>query len=220
MIKLLGLHKKHVSTRGFVFGTGMSVSILLDELKFPVALLTSEIVIGCKQTYRRVPLRYWVSMDPSYYRREKAALAGTTFLKFVPTDALDPGETEDATVVALPRLPDTRSPGAIPISFDDLRTDGDTGLAALRIAYLLGLNPIYLVGLADRIWKERMHFHTESKRIVSDAVVQAMGSELLPFVQAITADGVRVISCSSISNLNTLVPYVDIRALDMGVDQF
>lgn len=216
MINLLDLHNKHASKRGFVIGTGMSVSVLLDDFKFPPALLASEIVVGCKQVHRRLPLRYWVSMDPLFYEREKAALAGTCFVKFIPAEALDADGAQDATVIPLSPLPEAKPPGAVPAGFDDLSTDGDTGVVALRIAYLLGLDPIYIIGLADRIYDGKMHFHAESKRIVSDAVVQAMGSELFPLIEVVRARGITVASCSPISNLNSAIPYVDIRTLQIA----
>jgi hypothetical protein len=213
MIDLPDLHNKHRSTRGFVVGTGMSVSILLDEFRLRKERFASEIVVGCKQAHRRFPLRYWVSMDSSFYEREKTTIAGTGFIKFIPAETNSVEPEYDATVVPLPPLSKAKLADAFPNKFDDLSIEGDTGVVALRIAYLLGLNPIYLIGLADRIYDGKMHFHAESKRVVSDVVVSGMSIELLPFIQSARARGVTVASCSPISNLNGVIPYVDIRSL-------
>jgi hypothetical protein len=213
MIDLADLHNRHRSTRGFVVGTGMSVSILLDEFRVSRERFVPEIVVGCKQAHRRLPLRYWVSMDSSFYEREKTALAGTGFVKFIPAGTSSDEPEHDRTVVPLSPLSKAKPADSVPSEFGDLSIEGDTGVVALRIAYLLGLDPIYLVGLADRIYDGKMHFHAESKRVVSDMVVSAMSTELFPFIQAIRARGVTVASCSPISNLNGIVPYVDIRTL-------
>jgi hypothetical protein len=157
-------------------------------------------------------------MDVSFYEREKAALVGTGFVKFLPSAATCDEADPDVDIVSLSPVPKAKSPGSIPNGFSDVSIEGDTGVVALRIAYLLGLNPIYMIGLADRIYDEKMHFHAESRRIVSDTVVQAMGSELFPFIEAIRARGIRVVSCSPISNLNVAVPYVDIRTL-LGAEE-
>ncbi|GGK42843.1 hypothetical protein [Salinarimonas ramus] len=207
----------HAGRRGFVIGTGMSVSIVVNEFGLRPSLLASEIVVGCKQAHRLFPLRYFVSMDAPFVHREAEALAGSPFVKFV-TDAIEtvPTNARDDTLVPLSASLRPRSGVVVPTGFEDIRTDGDTGLVALQVAYLLGLDPIYVLGLGDRLHEGRLHFHGESKRVRSQDTVSAMAGDLLPLVSELVAAGVAIRSCSPISNINTIVPYVDIRNVTRG----
>jgi hypothetical protein len=208
------LQGRHRGERGFVLGTGMSIALMLDQCRVPMTTLGPEVVVGCKQVYRQCPLRYWVSMDFELYLRERHALSQLSFLKFVPQvptrmDAVK----NDRDLIALPRQRARSLPTAIPNGFSDLCIDADTGVVALRIAYLLGLNPIYLLGMNDGIYQGRLHYHDESKRVPSEQELVAMASDMVPFISAIVELGVSVISCSPISRLNAVIPFVDICTL-------
>ena len=208
---LLGRHAGHP---GFVIGTGMSVSVLLDELLVPPQAFDEEIVLGCKQIHRDFKLSYWVCMDTAFHLREQNKIAQKSFTKFVPyNESIDEDIPPDPNRISLPHKEPISSPDTVAESFDDLCIASDTGVIALRIAYLLGLNPIYLIGLSDNIYKGKLHYHSESKRIVAEQTVTTMGNELIPFIEAISEKGTQVISCSPISILNAVVPYVDVRTV-------
>jgi hypothetical protein len=211
-----GLLSIHRGRRGFVLGTGMSISIVFDELELSPGVLSQENVIGCKQTYKSFDLRYWVSMDPSYYAREFAKIRLCPFLKFVPdVEGYAVDLDADRSLIRLPYRPGTQCADALPRDFASLGIEADTGVVALRLAYLLGLNPIYVLGLGDGIHRGRLHFHAESKRNTSEAEVLSMGRDLFPLIEAMRAAGVDVFSCSPISRLNEAAPYVDIRSLGL-----
>lgn len=203
-----GLHR---GRRGFVVGTGMSIAVVFDEMHVSPDRLDGEIVVGCKQVHRRVKLTYWVSMDLDFYARERALLARSPVVKFTPALA-DHGD--DPTLVCLPAREAMTTSATLPIRLADVGTGGDTGVVALRIAYVLGLQPIYLLGMNDPIHRGRLHFHDESRRPRSPGTVASMGEPMRALIRAIERAGVEVYSCSPISELNRVVPYVDIRTLD------
>jgi hypothetical protein len=211
------LERKHSGRRGFVLGTGMSVSIVVNELQVSPHNLDGEITIGCKQAYKKFNLRYLVSMDETFFLKDRSPLLSREFIKFIPSscgaDSLNAEFCDDSTVILLQRSADKRPADSIPAGFADLCIDSDTGVVALRIAFLLGLNPIYLLGLHDPIYKGRLHFHDESKRPTAESEVLSMGEEMVPFVKALVARGIEVISCSPISRLNGVIPYVEIASL-------
>lgn len=202
----------HRGRRGFVLGTGMSIAIVFDDMRISPDRLDAEIVVGCKQVHRRVKLAYWVSMDRDFYARERARLAGSSFVKFTPAGAND---GDDPTVVGLPAREATTASTLLPVRLAEVGADGDTGLVALRIAYVLGLRPIYLLGMNDPVHRGRLHFHDESKRPRSPEAVASMGEPMRALIAAIERAGVSVYSCSPISELNRVIPYVDIRTLDL-----
>ncbi|WFU42029.1 hypothetical protein QA640_05915 [Bradyrhizobium sp. CB82] len=211
-VPLNSLLSRHEGRRGFVIGTGMSVSILLDQFGYDANNLRQEVVVGCKQVHRRVPLTYWLSMDLPFFEREHVAIASSPFVKFAPVGAGRVGAQRVPGLIELAGEHSGPRP-TVPETFNDLALAEDTGLVALQIAYLLGLNPIYVIGLGDRIHEGRMHFHDESRRPLTHTVADSMGKAVVDFVRSLQTVGVAVRSCSPISVLNEVAPYVDIRSI-------
>lgn len=191
----------HADRRGFALGTGPSINIILDEYGFSPELLTNEIVIGCKHVCEKFPVGYMVSIDTGYYSRHYTTLVDKEFIKFIPKVFIkDIDVTADKTLVQIPysnslnkggKMP----PETLPTSFDNLCIDSATGVVALRIAYMMGLNPIYLLGMDSTLYKNNSHFHHEYRTRRTDQHMIAMGKDFPPTIKAMQNKGIEIISC-------------------------
>jgi hypothetical protein len=204
----------HRNVPGIVFGTGMSMSLVLEGEGLTREDLLPAVVIGIKQSYRMINSQYWVCMDDVYYDLDRARILGISATKFV-LGAPRPSEDakSDRQIVLLSKPADGAPATSDSQRFAELCTRSDSGVAALRIAHLLGLNPIYVVGLGDKVYDGQFYFHTDS--VATDADPTAIFSRKSPrmktYVQEMRAGGTEVISCSPISSLNDVIPFVPLK---------
>jgi len=207
---LSSFDNKHVGQRGFLLGTGPSINIILDEYGFTSDLLYKEIVVGCKHVCRFFPVDYMVSIDAVYYKQDYNYLIEQKFVKFLPQVHIDGVDLDsDNTVVTLPYNSDVPR-NRLPTSFEDLTINDETGIVALKIAYLLGLNPIYMLGCDATTYEGKTHCHTRYRR----RKTAPPGRYFYTFLTALKKNNIEVFSCSPISKLNKVIPYVDIRTLE------
>jgi hypothetical protein len=201
----------HQNVPGVVFGTGMSMSLVLGGRELTMQDLHPAVVVGIKQSYRMIDSTYWVCMDDVYYDIDRSRILNISATKFT---LASPSPTEDARkdnqIVLLKKSAEGEQAKTDSERFSELCSKSDSGVAALRIAHLMGLNPIYVVGLADKVHNGQFYFHTDS--VATDVDPNAIFSRKSPrmktFVEEIRASGTDVISCSPISSLNEFVPFV------------
>lgn len=219
-MKLSSFNNIHEGKRGFVLGTGPSINIILDEYKFVSDLLYNEIVVGCKHVHTLFPVNYMVSIDTGYYTNHYKEIVDKKFIKFIPKVFIkDIDVTVDKTLVQIPYSNSVNKggkmpPETLPTSFDNLCIDSATGVVALRIAYMMGLNPIYLLGIDSALYKSNSHFHHEYKGVRTNKHMVSMGKDFPPTIKAMQNKETEIISLSPISYFNPLVPYVDIRQIE------
>lgn len=220
--KLKGFDGLHKNKRGFVIGGGPTL-YEYKEQGFDFSLLENEITVAANVAYDLFKPTYLVWEDgfiPDNFSDEITGLEGCTkfcpsyIAKKYPNLASNPdvyvlhvlaGSSADVNV-----LPKTFSK---PISFWN-----NTGVVALRLAYLLGLYPIYLLGIDLRKSLEgRTHFHDKygKARHGRPKVSNYDGfyNAFKVTIEAIRREKVRVYSCSRISPLNEIIPYKDLREL-------
>jgi hypothetical protein len=93
----------------------------------------------------------------------------------------------------------------------------NSGVWAIRLAYILGLSPIYLIGIDVKKQDEKgnTHFHQDYDRnrvkVISN---ERYDNFLLAWQRTIfllKKKNIQIFSCSKISNLNNIIRYVDIK---------
>jgi hypothetical protein len=209
---LIDFSWKHRGQRGFVLGAGPSINIL-NEQSFDWNLLDEEIVVGVKRTYRFCKLTYLVSIDTRFIETEYShseEFRRTACIKFIPKQYMASSDAEtDPTYVCLPYF-DKRHPNdELPTSFSEVDINSNSGCVAVRIAYALGLNPLYLIGLDGVTHNGKTHWHDDYEN-----VVKGVGQHTIPilkFIRAAKKQGVIFYSCSPISKLNDEITYVSIK---------
>jgi hypothetical protein len=107
--------------------------------------------------------------------------------------------------------------GGVGLSFDDFRSSSDSGYSAIQLAVLKKYNEVYLMGFDFTTEGSKTHYHN----IYGGRCPVAYRSRLDWFLteyerlfrEIREKTGVKVFSCSKISKLNGLIPYVDIGTI-------
>jgi len=141
-------------------------------------------------------------------------------IKFSPKNAFDRLELGTLDNTIFPIINGKKQENTYDSSFSKpISLWNNTGLACLRIAVLLGLNPIYIVGidLTVKDKKGRTHFHNEyePERINKTREIRT-GQWLEAFdktIKNLTTMGIDIYSCSLTSKLNSIIPYINIKEL-------
>lgn len=196
--------------RGFVVGGGPSISEYDKNL---LTKLDSEIVIGTNKSYKIINPTYTVIGDSWYYD------TFTEEIELLKHEVIFPSTIKLRQIlnhyVILNRKdqPDKEVPTSFknPISFKN-----NAGCTALRVAYLLGCNPIYLVGIDCRLELEpdrvRTHWHEyypQNRRPSKDRlkVFYNLWTDLIGKM----SESRKIYSCSPTSELNKFVEWIDLK---------
>lgn len=199
-----GFTNKHVGRRGFVIGGGPSCKVLKDYD------LADEIVVGANHANIIAPADYLVSVDSGFVRSFREDWLQIPCVKV--TRKIFQTERKyigDPNAIYTDGK-ETRD--SFPIHIQHVSINGSSGLLALRVACLLGLNPIYLVGIDCTTVEKQSHFHTRYKFPLSELSTNSFTEPFTRFIKA-NENKVEIISCSSISLLNKVIPYEDIQSL-------
>jgi hypothetical protein len=198
---------KHCGKRGFVVGGGASIGALLDE-GFEPSVLDTEIVVGANKAYKFCRLSYFASVDPSFIQRFSAEINLLDCVKFIP-ERYEQGLLVNSVVkLPDPKLRHKRS--TLPTGFLTMSHVGGSGTFAIRVAYLLGLNPIYLIGFDCTRLHGKSHFHNDYPKPLLEEQAKAFYLALATLVDNLSKN-VAIYSCSSISLLNARIPYIPLR---------
>lgn len=202
---------KHKGQRGFVIGGGSSIiGMDLDWLK-------DEVTIGANKAYKIFEPNYLTICDWRFcvlYGKEMIREAPNC-IKFTKDNFLPRMGVQVPNLLGLKVDRQRQGEGYLTHRFEDPVTFPNAGGTALIVAYMLGLSPIYLVGIDCRKVDEKTHFHTDydkkdqEKRIASGLYTR-MRRAFEPLLKQLKEKNVEVYSCSPISILNGLIPYTDL----------
>lgn len=219
LIKPEQYNQKHKGKRGFVIGGGSSIKSL-QERGFDFTKLTSEISVGVNKSYELFVPTYLVFGDAYFWRKFSKEIEQVDCTKIAPMNILGGSGKAKQISNLLPIKRTANSQQNLPTSFGNpICFVNNSGVAALRIAYLLGLNPIYLVGMdigPDPVTEET-HFHnaykSDSNRTTRPQRYVQFQNSFKETIKQCAKVGVKVYSCSPFSPLNSSAPYVDLTTL-------
>lgn len=197
--------KIHIGKRGFVIGGGESINTLIKNGLDIKKLLRNEITIGTNRSYLLGTSTYHTAMDPPYFREDADKLFSLNTNLLV-TDMIGHEYSDSSKLTILKRV-NYKGSNIISESFaDGIYYGKSTGYIAMNVAHVLGLNPIYLLGL-DLVG---YHFHKgygkskDSKLHKDHANIE---KEFRNGIKELGIRGTKVISLSSISVLNDIISY-------------
>jgi len=107
-------------------------------------------------------------------------------------------------------------------TFDDFRTGINSGYCALQLAIILGYKEIYLLGM-DLTPQRETHYHHlyfRSKRTF-DKLLKKYSEFFRQGISQVAEErpDIKIYSCSSVSSLNDLIPYVPLERIGKEDDR-
>ena len=205
---LSSYNNKHKGQRGFLIGGGTSIKYL-QESGFDFSQLKDEITVGVNKAYRLFIPTYLVFGDDFFWKHFSQEIRALQCIKFAPSQILR-GYSDPSI---LPLRTSTNYQEVLPRGLDaSVSFINNSGVAALRILYCLGCNPIYLFGI-DLIENNigETHFHNDYARFgrhTTPAKYKTFHTEFARTLSALKTKNISVFSCSEVSSLNTIIPYV------------
>lgn len=217
-MNLKAFDNKHAGNRGFVIGGGPSIFPLLLRSDMSIKGLEREITVGANKAYKILEPTYLAICDWRFcvlYGKEMTQEAPYTY-KFTKDTYLPKMGVAVPNLYGLKVDGDRMGQGFLTHSFEDPMTFPNAGGTALIIAYMLGLNPIFLVGIDCCSDRNMTHFHNDyDEKDQAERIKTGLYTRMMlvfePLLKQLKKKGVTVYSCSSISALNDLIPYIDIR---------
>lgn len=219
---LRAFNNKHAGKKGYVIGGGPSILELQVRSDLSLLSLQKEITVGANKAYR-----IYEGFEPTYlafcdwkfcvlYGKEMAREIPTT-VKFTKELYINRIQIDIPRLYGIPVNKENQGKGILSTSFDEPMAFPNAGGTALIIAYLLGLNPIYLVGIDCKNYYGVTQFHNDYDRKDQDRRIESgLYERMLIVFESLLSQlkecGIEVYSCSSISDLNQFIPYVDIRS--------
>jgi hypothetical protein len=206
----------HEGERAFIIGGGPSIRDIHTR-GFNWEKLNESITFGVNKAYKLLHPRYLVFGDASFWEEYRLEITPVMCPKFFPKEWL---KTHNIDVPkGVPVYTDFTHRSALPQTpFSAISLWGGSGVYALRIAYLMGCNPIYLVGMDIGANEEgKTHFHNDYiqskfpkvKQLWFDTCYKSFRETIL----ALEERYIKVFSCSKTSRINDVASYVDLDSL-------
>jgi hypothetical protein len=201
---------KHEGQRAFIIGGGPSVSTILETGFNFSEELKDEITFGINKAYHLLTPTYLVFGDAYFWKHFEKEVKQVQCMKIVPDNIVR--NYRDDSFLFLRRSPSPKD--VLPTTLaGKISFINNSGVAALRIAYMMGCNPIYLVGIDVKLLEDgRSHYHNyyEGLRAAPPTRYKQFYTEFQRTLEALKGKR-QVISCSDISALNDLIPYIPIQ---------
>lgn len=207
----------HEGKPGFVIGGGTSLDYLIENPDL-LEQLNNYVTVGTNKSYILLEPDYLVIIDDYLwddFNHELLGLENTQIFAPEYSTCGHNARAEEASNIHIfngllgrYNLPESM--------LDPISTKNNAGVTALRIAYVLGLNPIYLLGIDLRDEDlERFNFHNEYDKERQDKIslskIQVFKKAFHQTIEAIHRKGVQVYNCSHLSTLNvTYKPITEI----------
>jgi hypothetical protein len=205
-------NEKYLNSRGFVIGGGESIKGLIESGLNISKLLANEVTIGTNKSHLLGKSTYHLVMDVDYFKTDKENLLKQNLYV---SDTIWTN-CPDLKLRPIKRL-GVKTSKIISKSFEEgLYYGRSTGYLAMNLAHILGCNPIYLLGI-DLVG---FHFHQgygERKDQRLPREHRVIENELRAGIKFLQDIGIEVVSLSSVSRLNDIIPY-DISILSQYIE--
>lgn len=218
IVDLNRFNNKHKDSRGFIIGGGPSI-LDIQNSGFDFKILQNEITVGVNKAYILFTPTYLIWTDAYFFKTFKEEVFKLDCVKFCPANVAKKFSLKNDKICIIRRDKDAKGNTYVSSMSDPIPMWNNSGVTGLRIAYILGLNPIYLVGfdIHHTDEKDRTHFHTEydNKRIskTTPKRYELFYDSFSKTIKDLKAINIKIYSCSKTSRLNNVIEYVDIATL-------
>ncbi len=203
----------------YIIGGGYSLK------DFDFNILKDKTTIAVNKSYSYVPnLDYFITMDFTALAKIREQITKSATKVFIanftkPYLQEKEGRIVDTRYNLIYKLQDFeiiiksyRRTG-LGVAFNDFRNGDNSGYCALQLAVILGYTKIYLLGIDLNIGKET-HFHEGYNQSFFDFKKKLKLYHTLFETGILTlkekSPHIKIISCSSISELNNIIPYKEL----------
>jgi len=208
------LDNQYLGRRGFLIGGGPSINTVTQE-GFDFKSLENEITVGVNKAYKLLNPTILFYQDDYIWEK----FQGEMLQLPESTEIVCPYFTTGAGNVRNSSIHAVLGKANLPESFSTpIGTKNNVGVTALRIMYILGLNPIYLVGIDLRkedASPEKFNFHTDydykRQKVISPEKIAKFRKYFIETIDEMMRKGREIFSCSKVSTLNAHIPYVDLK---------
>lgn len=207
------LNNKYKDKSCFIIGGGYSLKETVDDLLITM-MMESRLTLGVNLAYKWFTPSYLVIGDDYFWLKYIKDLEVLNCQIFVP----DRFSNYKKYSHVIPIMKSYNRKELVTYSFlSPFLIGSNTGLLALRIAYALGCNPIYLLGIDLRIDLKQTHWHSgypdperHPKQERYNIFVDDWRKTILLMQEPCINTGDKgrdIISCSAVSILNDILPY-------------
>lgn len=211
--------KRFLNKRGFIIGGGPSILSLIEE-GFSFDSIKNEITLGVNKAYKLMIPGYLLFGDLYFWDTYKEEIRNIKCIKVSPDyNSRRVGSVDQGIFLVKGNMRNDSGSLLSETFSKEISAWNNSGVWALRLAYIFGLNPIYLIGMdvVRQDDKGNTHFHLDYniKRVkaVSNKRYDNFFLAWMRTISLLKKKNIRIFSCSKISRLNTLIPYVDVREI-------
>jgi hypothetical protein len=215
------LTNRHKNKPIYIVGGGTSL------LGFNFIKLKTKITMACNSAALQFPAKYMVFLDEQFYKENKKGIQSfkgfkITMASYETITGPKVIKVKDWKEVKVQRQ-NFKQKGFVPLGLSDneddgLNTGGNSGFLALQAAYIMGCNPIYLMGIDLRFSNHKKYFYDGKKDSAGGEIQYDNMSKAFNFAAPLFKErGVKVYNCSPISKLEGY-PYYSLRKIKFKRD--
>lgn len=199
------LHNKHIGEHCIIIGGGETIRDWQKSGLNVAKMIQCNATFGINRSYRLGVSTYHTCMDWSYWSSEKDQLSKLDTVFMLPQSVCVNGKLTNAYMLRNCGIVED----IIPHNFNNgINYGKSSGYIAMVCAYLMGYNPIYLLGF-DLVGH---HFHEgygkdRDMRINSDHRI--IYSSMVRGIKELQKRNISIISLSLLSRLNQFIEYDD-----------
>jgi hypothetical protein len=213
--------RRFLNKRGFILGGGPSI---LENIKegFNFKLLKDEITLGVNKAYKLIIPRYLVFGDLYFWDTYKEEVRNIKCTKISPDyNSRRAGSVDQDIFLTKGNMKNDLGSLLTETFSKEISAWNNSGVWALRLAYIFGLNPIYLIGIDVVKWDDKgnTHFHKDYNpdrvKAVSDKRYKSFFLAWSRTISLLKKKNIQMFSCSKISKLNDIIPYINIKDIEL-----
>lgn len=197
------LYNKHFNNHCILLGGGSTIRDYINAGLDTYKLIKDEYTIGINKSYILGTSTYHTCMDLQYWIKDRSNLSKLATNLLLPQSIC----TKELLTNAYILKSKGKSSNPIPFNFNDgIYYGKSSGYIAIVCAYLMGFNPIYLLGfdLCGGHFHEGYGIEQDNRLNIDHKVIK---DSMVEGIEVLLTRSVSIISLSAISKLNTLVPY-------------
>lgn len=201
--------------KGFVIGGAYNINKISNNI---ISKLNQEVLVGANKAYKKFNIDYLVFSDPYFHKEFSFEFKDLPCIKL--THLNIPKKLGVKNLIKFKREKNSKYKIVPDNITQPISLKNNSGTLALKIASLLGLNPIYLIGVElnhQDIDDKKFNFHRDYENSVEQRQERVTYKIYDNFFEAfketihvLKKRNFEIFSCSETSRLNNIIEYRDL----------